>query len=271
MILLGFDLEEFDLPAEYGVTIGFEEQLEVSTLGALRVLDVLRSVNIKATFYCTANYAMHRPEIILQIVSEGHEIASHGFFHSTFQTEDLLQSKIRLEELSGMPVNGFRMPRMMPVNPDELIQAGYTYNSSTNPTWLPGRYNNFGDPRTWYHYHQLLELPASVSPGIRIPLFWLSFHNLPLNIIKWLASSTYKKDGYLNLYFHPWEFTDLNQNNKFGLPRYIYNKSGIQYVDRISTFIRWAQKAGYSFGRTGDFVDVINSKAFVKKQTYISS
>jgi peptidoglycan/xylan/chitin deacetylase (PgdA/CDA1 family) len=259
MILLGFDLEEFDLPAEYGAEINFEEQLSVSTQGALAVLDVLRSANIKATFYCTANYAIHRPLVISQLVNEGHEIASHGFFHSGFQTEDLLQSRLKLEELSGTSVNGFRMPRMMPVQPDELLKAGYRYNSSTNPTWLPGRYNNFSQPRSWYHHHGLLELPASVSPGIRIPLFWLSFHNLPLALIKWLASATYKKDGYLNLYFHPWEFTDLNQS-KFGLPRYIYHNSGVAYIDRISTFIRWAQKAGYSFGTTGHFVELINSK-----------
>jgi peptidoglycan/xylan/chitin deacetylase (PgdA/CDA1 family) len=260
MILLGFDLEEFDLPAEYGIAINFEEQLSVSTQGAVAVLDILRSTGVKATFYCTANYAMHRPGVISQIVSEGHEIASHGFFHSAFDTEDLLLSKLKLEEISGTQVNGFRMPRMMPVNPDELITAGYSYNSSTNPTWLPGRYNNFGDPRTWYHHHQLLELPASVSPRIRIPLFWLSFHNLPLALIKWLASATYKKDGYLNLYFHPWEFTDLYQNNKYGLPRYIFNNSGISYTDRISTFIRWAQSKGYAFGRTGDFVELINAE-----------
>jgi len=263
MILLGFDLEEFDLPAEYGINISFEEQLSVSTQGAVAVLDILRSTGVKATFYCTANYAVHRPEVISQIVNEGHEIASHGFFHSAFATEDLLRSKLKLEELSGTQVNGFRMPRMMPVNPDELINAGYSYNSSTNPTWLPGRYNNFSDPRTWYHHHQLLELPASVSPVIRIPLFWLSFHNLPLALIKWLASATYKKDGYLNLYFHPWEFTDLDQNNKFGLPRYIINNSGISYVDRISKFIRWAQSKGYPFASTGDFVESINAKQSV--------
>jgi peptidoglycan/xylan/chitin deacetylase (PgdA/CDA1 family) len=263
MILLGFDLEEFDLPAEYGVTINFEEQLSVSTLGALTVLDILRSAAIKATFYCTANYAIHRPAVISQIVNEGHEIASHGFYHSEFHTEHLLQSKLKLEELSGTPIKGFRMPRMMPVNPDELVKAGYNYNSSTNPTWLPGRYNNFNEPRTWFHHHQLLQLPVSVSPGIRIPLFWLSFHNLPLTLIKWLASATYKKDGYLNLYFHPWEFTDLNQNNKFGLPQYIFNNSGIPYVDRISKFISWAQRKGYSFARTGDFVELINAEQII--------
>jgi peptidoglycan/xylan/chitin deacetylase (PgdA/CDA1 family) len=260
MILLSFDLEEFDLPAEYGITVDFEEQLSISTEGALKVLSILRSTGIKATFYCTANYAMHRSEIISQIVSEGHEIASHGFYHSVFDPQHILQSKLKLEELSGTSVKGFRMPRMMPVNPDDLEKAGYSYNSSTNPTWLPGRYNNFSEPRTWFYRQQLLELPASVSPGIRIPLFWLTFHNFPLFLIKWLASITYKKDGYLNLYFHPWEFTDLYQNGKFGLPRYIFNNSGLPYINRILNFIHWAQKAGYSFARTGDFVDAISEK-----------
>nr|WP_067056420.1 polysaccharide deacetylase family protein [Mucilaginibacter sp. L294] len=259
MILLGFDLEEFDLPAEYGTDIHFEEQLSVSTQGALTVLDVLRSADIKATFYCTANYAIHRPLVISQLVNEGHEIASHGFFHSAFQTEDLLQSKLKLEEISGTTVNGFRMPRMMPVATEDLINAGYSYNSSINPTWLPGRYNNFHVSRTWFYDRQLLELPASVSPRIRIPLFWLSFHNLPLGLIKWLASATYKKDGYLNLYFHPWEFADLNQS-KFGLPRYINHNSGMPYAHRIAKFIKWAQSKGYPFGKTGDFVDQVNSE-----------
>ncbi len=33
MILLGFDVEEFDMPLEYGKTLPFDEQLAISTTG----------------------------------------------------------------------------------------------------------------------------------------------------------------------------------------------------------------------------------------------
>src|ERR1700758_1774276 len=120
MILLGFDVEEFDMPLEYGKSLPFDEQLSISTTGTLLVLELLKLTGIKATFFCTANYAVNQPEIILNIVNEGHEIASHGYYHSDFKREHLEQSKIKLEEISGTKVTGFRMARMMPVDEMEI-------------------------------------------------------------------------------------------------------------------------------------------------------
>lgn len=257
MILLSFDIEEFDMPFEYGKTLPFEEQLSISTEGTLKILDVLKNAAIKATFYCTANYAQHRPEMISRMVAEGHEIASHGYYHSDFKPEHLLQSRLKLQEIAGVEVVGYRMARMMPVDEQEIEKAGYLYNSSINPTFLPGRYNNFGKPRTWFYLHNVLQLPSSVSPFIRFPLFWLSFHNLPMGLLKWLSKITHKKDGYLNLYFHPWEFTDLNQPERFGFPNYVTKNTGEAFVARLREFIEWAQAKGYNFGTTGSFVNQI--------------
>ena len=128
MILLGFDVEEFDMPLEYGKELAFAEQLSISTAGTLSVLELLKKTGVKATFFCTANYAIHQPDIILKIVNEGHEIASHGYYHSDFKPEHLAQSKTKLEEISGTKVTGFRMARMMPVDEKEVEKAGYQYN-----------------------------------------------------------------------------------------------------------------------------------------------
>lgn len=257
MILLSFDVEEFDMPMEYGKTIPFDEQLAISTQGTLAILKLLRQNSIRATFFCTANYAINKPEIIAQMVADGHEIASHGYYHSDFKVEHLFQSKTKLEEISGTPVTGFRMARMMPVDEAEIAKAGYAYNSSINPTFIPGRYNNFSKPRTWFFDHDVLQLPASVSPLIRFPLFWLTFHNVSLSLIKWMSAAAYRKDGYLNLYFHPWEFTDLNQPERFGFPSYVSKLSGDGYLTKISKFISWAKSKDYEFGRTGDFAEDI--------------
>lgn len=257
MILLGFDLEEFDLPLEYGKSISFQDQLSISRKGAMLVLQILKRFSAKATFYCTANYAVNQPDVIAQIVAEGHEIASHGFYHSDFATAHLLQSRLKLQELSGRAVKGFRMPRMMPVNEQHIADAGYVYNSSINPTYIPGRYNNLDQPRTWFYKDGVLQLPASVSPRMRIPLFWLAFHNLPMSLIKYLCLRTLKKDGYLNLYFHPWEFVDLTQNPELGIPAYITRNSGEKLASRLADFIAWGQGKGYEFKSTEDLVDTL--------------
>ncbi|MFD0750094.1 polysaccharide deacetylase family protein [Mucilaginibacter calamicampi] len=261
MILLGFDVEEFDMPLEYGKNLPFDEQLAVSTQGTNTILEILSKADIKATFFCTANYAVNKPDVIKKIVDAGHELASHGYYHSDFKVEHLLQSKLKLEEVSGAEVSGFRMARMMPVDEKEIQKAGYTYNSSINPTFIPGRYNNFSKPRSWFFDEGVLQIPASVSPLIRWPLFWLTFHNLPMSVIKWMAAAAHRKDGYLNLYFHPWEFTDLNQPEKYGFPGYVAKNSGEAFVKRITDFIAWAKSKGYAFGRTDEFArGVINNK-----------
>ncbi|AYL96811.1 polysaccharide deacetylase family protein [Mucilaginibacter celer] len=260
MILLGFDVEEFDLPLEYGKSISFDEQLEISTRGTQTILNLLKQKNVKATFFCTANYAVNRPDIIGQIVTDGHEIASHGYFHSDFKSEHLLQSKLVLQQISRTEVTGFRMARMMPVDEAEIAEAGYEYNSSLNPTWLPGRYNNLKKPRTWFYDRNVLQLPASVSARLRFPLFWLSFHNLPLFLLKRMSGGAYKKDGYLNLYFHPWEFTDLHDKDSIGIPGYVARNSGDALTRRLADFIDWAQAKGYPFARTTDFCNTIKNK-----------
>lgn len=257
MILLSFDIEEFDMPYEYGKEIAFDEQLAISNEGTLKILAILSKHNIKATFYCTATFALNRRDIIAKIIDEGHELASHGYYHSDFKPEHLKQSKDVLEEISGQPIKGYRMARMMPVDENEIWKAGYQYNSSINPTFLPGRYNNFDKPRTWFFQDGVLQLPSSVSPFIRFPLFWLSFHNLPLGILKWLSKITHRKDGYLNLYFHPWEFTDLKQPEKFGFPNYVTKNTGVDFEKRIDSFIGWAKEKGYEFEKSGDFVNHI--------------
>lgn len=254
MILLSFDIEEFDMPFEYGKEISFDDQIEISTRGTHHILDVLDSNQVKATFFSTVVFAQHSPEIINRILTSGHELASHGYYHSAFEPAHLASSKIALEEISGKEITGFRMARMKAVDEKEVAKAGYTYNSSINPTWLPGRYNNLHLPRKFFKKEDIWQLPASVSPLVRFPLFWLSFHNLPLSIYTWLARWAIKKDGYLNTYFHPWEFTDLKDKNRFGFPGYVAKNTGNKMTERMDRFIKNLKKQNFEFSTISDFV-----------------
>ncbi|MEO7530678.1 MAG: polysaccharide deacetylase family protein [Sediminibacterium sp.] len=237
-VLLSFDVEEFDMPLEYNFAISAEEQMRVGKNGLDTINPVLTDTNINATLFTTANFAMHYPADIKRLANR-HEIASHTFYHSDFRNEHLLSSKNKLEEISGNKVTGLRMPRMRKVKMEEVKKAGYLYDSSVNPTWLPGRYNNLHLPRTLYRENEMIRVPASVSPFFRVPLFWLSFKNLPYAVFKMLALQTLRKDGYLCLYFHPWEFTDIEA---YSLPGYAKKLNGQPLLERLNRLLHDLKK-----------------------------
>ena len=58
--LLSFDVEEFDVPSEYGYNITLDEQVALSEYGVNIILDLLKEKNIKSTFFCTTNFAIQR-------------------------------------------------------------------------------------------------------------------------------------------------------------------------------------------------------------------
>lgn len=255
MVLLSFDIEEFDLPTEYGQSIALEEQMRVSSQGLERILEVLEQERVVATFYSTVVFMEHLDESLrLRLLSGGHEIASHGVAHSRFSPEDYARSRERLRVLTGQDVVGFRMARMQPVDHMALVEAGYLYDSSLHPTWLPGRYNHLDKPRLPYIApNGLWMLPASVVPRIRVPLFWLSMHNMPLGLYMRLMSYTARHDGYLNTYYHPWEFADL-RSLPYQLPSYILRHSGRALQQRLSRLIGHLRSRGLDFGTTQDYL-----------------
>lgn len=258
MVLLSFDIEEFDMPFEYQGKISFEDQISISQIGLTRILDILKKHNAKATFFSTVIFAENSKDLISRLLQEGHELASHTWFHSEFEEKHLKESREKLEELFSTNVTGLRMPRMMPVDKKEVENAGYLYNSSVNPTFLPGRYNNLKVSRTYFKEGKVTQIPASVSPNFRIPLFWLSFHNFPLSFYKKLASDTLKKDHYLNIYFHPWEFAEI-KNSDFKLPGFTVKNSGTEMVERFDDFIGWLKSKNYQFGTFQQFYKSIQS------------
>ncbi|WP_121357711.1 polysaccharide deacetylase family protein [Flavisolibacter nicotianae] len=245
-ILLSFDVEEFDLPLEYGQAICVERQLQVGYEGLLELMPLLQQPFVTTTLFTTAFFAVSYPDTVQELAS-GHEIASHAFYHSSFCEQDLRTSRETLETITGQQVYGLRMPRMKHVQPDEVKRAGYQYNSSINPTWLPGRYNNTKFPRKPFEEQGILQVPVSVTPRLRIPLFWLAFKNLPYHLFLRLALSTLKKDNYLLLYFHPWEWADLSAFS--ALPVYVKKGGRRVLYEKIKRLL-------YDLSNEGDFCTI---------------
>ncbi|MBR1409601.1 MAG: polysaccharide deacetylase family protein [Prevotella sp.] len=254
MVLLSFDTEEFDVPREHGVPFTLQQGMEVSKEGTVRILDCLKQNEVKATFFCTGNFAENAPELIRRIVDEGHEVACHGVDHWQPKVTDFAQSKEIVERVAGCQVSGYRQPRMFDVDEAEIRRAGYQYNSSLNPAFIPGRYMHLTAPRTWFVKDGVMQIPASVSPWIRFPLFWLSLHNLPECLYHWLVRRVLKTDGYFVTYFHPWEFFDLKDHPEFKMPFIIKNHSGHQMVARLDNLIKMLKERKQEFITYNEFV-----------------
>lgn len=252
MILLSFDTEEFDVPRESGVDFPLDKAMEVSRHGASRILDTLEANGVKATFFCTTNFAENAPDIMRRIVDGGHEVAAHGCDHWHPEPADVFRSKKRLEELTGKTVCGYRQPRMFPVS-DDIRKAGYIYNSSLNPCWIPGHYAHLDKPRTPFMRDGVLQIPTAVTPLMRIPLFWLALHNFPLWMYKSLALRCWKHDGYFATYFHPWEFYPLGEHPEFKVGFISRNHAGEQMVSRLDAVIKMFKAHGAEFGLYADF------------------
>lgn len=258
-ILFTVDVEEFDTAVEFGHNIPLREQIDVSTRGLKAIADRFDTVGARTTLFTTANYALHEPELI-RLLSRKHEIASHGYYHTTFEPVDLLTSRLALEELITQPVTGFRRARMGFVDPNDVYQAGYQYNSSLHPTWLPGRYNHWGDPRHPFRESGVWQIPASVTPSLRLPLFWLSLKNFPFGFYKHLCRQTLQTDGFLNLYVHPWEFTDLSAYEK--IPVYVRRYSRDVLLDRVEALLLYLKPMG-EFTTMNEFTARLNERNVV--------
>lgn len=258
MILLSFDTEEFDVPREHGVDYSLKEGMKVSVIGTNRILDVLKRNGVRATFFCTGNFAEHAPEVMKRIMDEGHEVACHGVDHWRPADTDFARSKEIVERITGRTVYGYRQPRMFSVLESEIRRVGYRYNSSLNPAFIPGRYMHLTEPRTWFMKDGVMQIPASVTPWLRFPLFWLSLHNLPQWLYHWLTRRTLSHDGYFVTYFHPWEFYELKEHPELKMPFIIRNHSGQQMMERLDSLIKMLKGSGHEFITFNEFVDKVN-------------
>ena len=186
-----------------------------------RLLDLFAQNNVKSTFFTLGWVAQRCPDVIKRIVSEGHELASHGLAHqrATTMTEqelfnDIKQSKEILEDIGGVALKGYRAPSFS-INDsniwvyDILKELGFVYSSSTYPI----NHDLYGVPE-WprFKYERengIIEIPiptvrkSNNNVGIggggyfRLYPYWLSKRR----ITEYMKSES----APYSFYFHPWE------------------------------------------------------------------
>ncbi|WP_243739191.1 polysaccharide deacetylase family protein [Flavobacterium sp. 245] len=84
----------------------------------LEVLELLKKYNAKATFFCIGKNIETHPEIVKQIIADGHLVGNHSYSHSRFFdfyhedkiTDELRKTDALLEKFTSKKINFFRPP-----------------------------------------------------------------------------------------------------------------------------------------------------------------
>lgn len=202
-----------------------DDQIEEAVRPILSLLDRYYT---KATFFVLGIVAEKHPEVVQEIYSKGHEIASHAYSHKTLyelgeaRFEEEIKKSVRLlKSITGEKPIGFRAPSFSLDNSTRwalkvLIENGFKYDASI----FPIKTNLYGVPKAPLHpYRPLLEditkenanssiveFPMTVLKlGINIPVaggFYLRV--LPFWFVKW-ALRRVNRERPAIIYIHPWE------------------------------------------------------------------
>ncbi|HUN31395.1 MAG TPA: polysaccharide deacetylase [Trebonia sp.] len=131
--------------------------------GVPRLLRLLGSHGIKATFFVPGFTAHRYPDVVRAIAGAGHEIAHHGYLHEPLGGADeaaeigyLERGIDALTEVTGVRPIGYRAP-MWELNyrsPGLLQERGFLYDSSLMDADLP------------------YELAAGPGSIVEIPVYW---------------------------------------------------------------------------------------------------
>jgi polysaccharide deacetylase family protein (PEP-CTERM system associated) len=199
---------------------GYEDRIVPATR---RLLALLADSDVRATFFILGHAAERNPDLVREIASGGHEVATHGHSHAFVyqQTREVFHAELSrsvqtLEEITGNPVLGHRAAFFSITKKslwalDLLPEVGIRYDSSIFPI-RNYRYGIHDAPR-WPHVmdvggRTLIEFPIST--------WCLAGHNFPVGGGAYfrIFPYAYTRHAFRAInaggrpavfYIHPWE------------------------------------------------------------------
>ena len=186
-----------------------------------RLLDLFAKKEVKSTFFVLGWVAERYPDLIKEIHSQGHEVASHGYAHKRVILlsrdeflQDVKRSKNHLEDLLGEQIIGYRAPSFSIGYSNEwafevLAELGFKYSSSTYPV----KHDLYGTP-DWPRFaynrpENIIEIPIPTLRlmGKQIPIGGGGYFRLyPYKLTQKLVFKYLRQEKQpYSFYFHPWE------------------------------------------------------------------
>ena len=244
-LLVTYDVEEFDWRLGGGRPLSATEQIGITAEGLRKLLPIHERHRAPATFFVTGAFAAAEPELVRETAQAGHEVAVHGLEHGddyanlepTVAIERLKRARQLVEAASGQEAVGMRTPRLRSCLAFVVRDAGFAYDASPHPTWIPGRYFGLHFSRAPWRKDGITKVPISVLPGLRMPVSWMWFQFAGPRLGLLGARLALLRAPYLHLYFHPWEAVSLRP---FGaLPPFSY-RTGEVFLEALDRLLTWS-------------------------------
>lgn len=208
--------------------------------GLDEILNLLNKYKYQGTFFIVAKISKIYPELIENIIDEGHEIALHGWSHNRLENlnpkifeKEILKSIKSIMHITRERPKGFRAPDFS-LNKKTgwalkiLIENKFVYDSSIFPCRVP-LYGKMVAP--YYPYYPSIENPEIIDITqrriIELPLLInkTSFFRMPAAGGFWLrlfgpkfvlsAVKKMNKRGIPSiLYIHPWELVKITLSSR---------------------------------------------------------
>jgi peptidoglycan-N-acetylglucosamine deacetylase len=190
------------------------------------VLELFDEYKVNATFFTIGYIAEKHPELIEELVSRGHEIASHGYSHTHLENLgvkgfelELAKSIKALEKISGEKVRGFRAPYCSIGKEnlwafDVMRKHRVKYDSSLCPVRF---HYGLPDYAPRYIYRMSDKDPFREDPDSK-------FIEIPVNTIKLPVIGNFPVGGGHYLRFLPTNIlkAGIRKSNKAGFPAIFY-------------------------------------------------
>lgn len=219
--IMSVDLEDYYCDLPFSTWNKYEDRVVSSTEV---ILELFEKYNVKATFFTLGYIAERHPELIEEIKSKGHEIASHGYSHTDIRKmnkegfeADLLKSLKVLETLYGEKILGFRAP-FFSINKQnfwvfDILKKYLKYDSSVFPVKTP-LYGIPDAPR--FPYKMSDDDPLKEDPHSR-------FIEIPLATLRFLLGNIPIAGGF-HMRFWPIQLLKygINKMNKAGFHAMCY-------------------------------------------------
>jgi len=202
-------------------------------IGLNKLLGLLEKSGNRATFFVLGCLAEKHKDLIKEIDSHGHEIASHGYTHLSLHkhtplsfAQDLAKSLKVLSDIAGRRIIGYRAPNFsLPQGFSWFFEAlkkeGIIYDSSISCSLFRAcPADEFLNKRGYFEIGSgILEFPLSfikIGP-FKTPLGGGYFRFYPYWLIRrGLSADAHSGAAPEIFYIHPWEL-DVGQP-KFRLP-----------------------------------------------------
>jgi hypothetical protein len=245
--------------------------------GAFSFLSLAAKMQAKATIFALSSNLERDKDFLKKAISEGHEIALHGYEHKTptsYQLEEFIgktmKAKQTIEEALGAKIIGYRAPgwAISRQEHDALPSLGFAYSSSICFTkgWA-----SFSPPPKLDDYEKLspnvyrkdgfyeFALPTipkgpckdlALGGGV-VPRFFPPFE------VKCYLNDFCRLGGAMVLNVHPFELSSYSWKARkdLKLRDNVYLGSGRKkWGKRLEEYIALLQKKGYRFLSFGEFI-----------------